>query len=131
MDIYGIAPLIQVFDMPAALHFYRDILGFKVTGSSGAGDDVDWIMMELNGAILMMNTTHEKAKRPPQADATRNFGHGDVTLYFDCHDLDIAYKHLTNSGVNLKQPFITIYNWRALHFRDPDNYQICLHHPLS
>jgi len=30
MDIHGIAPLLQVFDMPTSLHFYRDVLGFTV-----------------------------------------------------------------------------------------------------
>ena len=27
LDIHGIAPLLQVFDMPIAVRFYRDVLG--------------------------------------------------------------------------------------------------------
>lgn len=40
----GFAPLLQVFDMPTAIHFYRDILNFDVVQSSGEGDDVDWVV---------------------------------------------------------------------------------------
>ena len=30
IEIEGIAPLIFVFDMPASVHFYRDVLGFEL-----------------------------------------------------------------------------------------------------
>jgi catechol 2,3-dioxygenase-like lactoylglutathione lyase family enzyme len=39
MDIHGVAPLLQVFGMPTAIRFYRDVLGFTIWGSSEAGDD--------------------------------------------------------------------------------------------
>ena len=41
MDIHGVAPLLQVFDMPTSLRFYRDVLGFTVWGSSASGDNCD------------------------------------------------------------------------------------------
>ena len=28
MDVHGVAPLLQVFDMPTLLRFYRDLLRF-------------------------------------------------------------------------------------------------------
>lgn len=39
MDIHGVAPLLQVFDMPTAIRFYRDLLGFQVWGRSEPGDN--------------------------------------------------------------------------------------------
>ncbi|GGB18574.1 VOC family protein [Mucilaginibacter rubeus] len=48
-QIQGIAPLLQVFDMPVALGFYRDVLGFEIVQASGEGDDVDWVLLKLNG----------------------------------------------------------------------------------
>ncbi len=53
INIKGIAPLLQVFDMPASLNFYRDILGFEVIQSSGQGNDVDWVLLKLNDVDLM------------------------------------------------------------------------------
>ena len=34
MDVHGVAPLLQVFDMPTAIRFYRDVLGFTSLGQS-------------------------------------------------------------------------------------------------
>jgi catechol 2,3-dioxygenase-like lactoylglutathione lyase family enzyme len=42
IDIRGLAPLLQVFDMPTAIHFYREVLGFEVSASSEPGDDCNW-----------------------------------------------------------------------------------------
>jgi catechol 2,3-dioxygenase-like lactoylglutathione lyase family enzyme len=64
MDIHGIAPLLQVFDMPTAIHFYRDVLGFKVHATSQPGDDCNWAWLKLNGADLMLNTAYEAEQRP-------------------------------------------------------------------
>jgi glyoxylase I family protein len=60
----GMAPLLQVFDMPASLRFYRDMLGFVVVEFSGAADDVDWVLLSFNDISLMLNTTYEKHIRP-------------------------------------------------------------------
>ena len=39
VEIRGMAPLLQVFDMPASIAFYRDVLGFEVvTTSSPRGE---------------------------------------------------------------------------------------------
>ena len=34
IDVRGVCPLLQVYDMPTALKFYRDVLGFEVVGTS-------------------------------------------------------------------------------------------------
>jgi hypothetical protein len=36
--IFEVAPLLFIFDMPAALHFCRDVLGFEVVNTSGGAD---------------------------------------------------------------------------------------------
>lgn len=41
----GIAPLLQVFDMPTSLAFYRDALGFEVVGSNCDEPPVDWVLL--------------------------------------------------------------------------------------
>lgn len=35
--VKGMAPLLQVFDMPAAIAFYRDKSGFEVVNSNAPG----------------------------------------------------------------------------------------------
>jgi catechol 2,3-dioxygenase-like lactoylglutathione lyase family enzyme len=34
-------PLIEVFDMPTSVAFYRDVIGFEVVMQSSSGDNCD------------------------------------------------------------------------------------------
>ena len=104
MDIHGICPLLQVFDMPTAIRFYRDVLGFQVYETSQPGDNCNWAWLKLNGADLMLNTAYETDQRPAAADPARIVAHDDTCLFFGCKDLDTAYQHLLAHGVNLKPP---------------------------
>jgi catechol 2,3-dioxygenase-like lactoylglutathione lyase family enzyme len=45
MKVRGVCTLLQVFDMPASLRFYRDVLGFEIIRSSGPGDGADWVWL--------------------------------------------------------------------------------------
>lgn len=47
IEISGMTPLLQVFDMPRSLAFYRDVLGFEVVSDSGKGDDSSWVWLRL------------------------------------------------------------------------------------
>jgi glyoxylase I family protein len=131
IHVEGMAPYIEVFDMPVSLKFYREILGFKITGSSGEGDDVNWIMMQLNDVTLMLNTAYEKTNRPPTPDKMRTTGHADITFYFGCRDIDSLYTYLLEKGIELKKPKVTKYGWKAIYLTDPDGYKLCFHWPLS
>jgi uncharacterized glyoxalase superfamily protein PhnB len=129
--IRGIAPYIEVFDMPSSLHFYRDILGFGMKASSGEGDEVDWVLLEHDGYPFMMNTAYEREHRPGSPDPDRMRWHRDTAFYFSCTDLDALYNYLSGNGLAPKKPYITGYGWRALSLTDPDGYGLCFHHPLQ
>ena len=129
--IEGIAPLLQVFDMPASIRFYRDIMEFTVSESSGDGDDVDWVMLKLNGTMMMLNNAYEKSDRPDTPDQSRIKGHEDITLYFGYPDIDAFYDHLNEKGLSLKKPSVTSYGWKALLLKDPDNYNLVFHWPIN
>jgi glyoxylase I family protein len=129
LNLQGMAPYLQVYDMPVSLQFYRDVLGFTVTQSSGEGDDVDWVLLQLNEITLMLNTAYEKQNRPEAWDLDRWKGHKDVTLYFGCPDVDGTYTQLLQRGIELKKPVITGYGWKALNLSDPDGYRLCFHWP--
>ena len=131
MDIHGVAPLLQVFDMPTSIRFYRDVLGFEVWARSGPGDDGDWAGLRLNRAEVMLNTAYESDKRPASPDASRVASHDDTCLFFGCKDLDAAYQHLRAHGVSLKEPKVAPYGMRQLWFNDPDGYGICFQWPAT
>lgn len=97
-------PLIQVFSMPRALAFYRDILGFEVVSDSGNGDDSSWVWLRLNGADLMLNDQYEPGNVPPNPPAERVKWHNDTCLYFGCPDPDEAFEYLRSRGIELIPP---------------------------
>jgi len=131
MDIHGVAPLLQVFDMPTALHFYRDVLGFTVWARSEPGDNCNWAGLRLNSAEVMLNTAYEAAHRPPTPDPARIAGHSDTCLFFGCQDLDAAYRHLHAHGLNVNEPKVAPYGMKQLWFTDPDGYGLCFQHPST
>lgn len=131
MDIHGVTPLLQVYDMPAAIRFYRDVLGFEVWSTSRPGDDCDWAGLRLNGAEVMLNTAYESDQRPPAADPVRIAAHNDTCLFFGCEDLDGAYQQLCAHGLKLMEPKVAPYGMKQLWFSDPDGYGICFKWPAT
>jgi glyoxylase I family protein len=129
LDIRGLAPLPQVFDMSTSIHFYRDILGFEVVNTSGPGEDVGWVLLRLHGVELMLNTAYESDQRPPAPDPNRVLGHGDTGLYFGCPDVEQAYVQLRIKGLNVEEPVIRTYGMKQLNVTDPDGYNLCFQWP--
>jgi glyoxylase I family protein len=126
MEIRGLAPLLQVFDMPTSIAFYCDALGFQIVGSDGKpAPHNDWVLLELNGAQLMLNTAYEADRRPSAPDAARMAAHRDTCIYFGCPDVDAAYAYLRDKGVQLKPPKIAPYGMKQLYLLDPDGYNLC------
>jgi hypothetical protein len=57
----GLTPLVGVFDMPRALDFCRDVLGFEVVAAPPVVDTPEgrfshWMWLRLGAAELMLNT---------------------------------------------------------------------------
>jgi catechol 2,3-dioxygenase-like lactoylglutathione lyase family enzyme len=120
------APLLQVFDMPTSLAFYRDVLGFEVvTTSTPREEHFDWALLRLSGVELMLNTAYEEDARPSAPDRARVAAHDDTCLYFGCPDVDTAYTHLQACGIDVKEPKIAPYGMKQLYISDPDGYNLC------
>ena len=133
IDVRGLAPLLQVFDMPTSVAFYRDVLGFEVveTSERRGPDDFDWALLRRSGIDLMLNTAYEADDRPPEPVHARVASHDDVGLFFGCRDLDEAYAYLRAKGVSAEEPRVAPYGMRQLWLRDPDGYVVCLQWPAA
>jgi glyoxylase I family protein len=129
LAVKGLAPLLQVFDMRVAIRFYRDVLGFTLTGSSPAlssdPDHVNWCMLDLDGATLMLNTAYDPEDQPASPEPTRWSGHQDTCVYFGCPDVDAAYDYLISKGLKLDPPKVAHYGMKQLYLTDPDGYGLC------
>jgi catechol 2,3-dioxygenase-like lactoylglutathione lyase family enzyme len=133
IELQAVCPLLFVFDMPASLRFYRDVLEFEIIGSAppGAADDAfGWVWLRRGDAELMLNTAYDPdAVRPPHADVRRVDAHADTALFFGCPDPDAVYRHLRERGVEAHEPQITHYGMKQLHVRDPDGFALCFQCP--
>lgn len=131
IDFRGPCTLLQVFDMPTALRFYRDVLGLTVTSQSQPGDNFGWGWLKGKGVELMLNTAYDEGQRPPVPDAARVAAHGDTILYFGCEDLDAAYLHLRAHGLSVEPLKVAPYGMNQLYVTDPDGYGLCFQHPAT
>jgi glyoxylase I family protein len=131
IEVRGMSPLIQVFDMPASLAFYRDKLGFRVTGDSGQGDNSGWVMLQSGDATIMLNTACDDGERPPEPAPPRIDGHQDTCIYFSCPDVDAAYEHLLANNIAADPPMVAPYGMKQLYLRDPDNFNLCFQWPAE
>jgi glyoxylase I family protein len=93
LDLRGVTTLLQVYDMPASVRFYRDLLGFEIVSHSphrgGDPDRFHWCLLRLGGAEVMLNSAYEfDEERPVTPDPARVAAHGDTGLFIGCPDVD-------------------------------------------
>jgi catechol 2,3-dioxygenase-like lactoylglutathione lyase family enzyme len=130
LDVRGVTTLLQVYDMPTSVRFYRDVLGFEMVNYSpprGGGEDrFHWCWLRLGGADVMLNTAYEfdEERRVPP-DPARMAAHGDTGLFIGCPDVDAAYKELRGKGVEVTKPQVAPYGMKQMSLRDPDGYGLC------
>jgi glyoxylase I family protein len=135
LKLTGLTPLIQVYDMPKAIRFYCDALGFEVVSSSPEIDAPEgkyfhWAWLRFGNAELMLNTAYDAGERSEVRDAARWGGHADIILFIGCDDLEEAYAYLTSKGLEVALPAVAPYGMKQLHIRDPDGYELCFQTPV-
>src|SRR6202020_255446 len=97
-SLLGLTPLIGVFDMPRALAFYRDMLGFSVVSASPEVETAEgrfshWMWVQLGRAEVMLNTQYDSNERPMEAPEKRS---KDAVFYLHCSDVELAYRELSD-----------------------------------
>jgi catechol 2,3-dioxygenase-like lactoylglutathione lyase family enzyme len=130
LDVRGTTTLLGVYDMPASVRFYRDLLGFEIVSHSphrgGDADRFHWCWLRLGGADVMLSGAYEfDEERPIPPDEARIAAHQDTTLYFGCPDVDTAYEELRAKGLEVQKPTVAPYGMKQMYMHDPDGYGIC------
>jgi catechol 2,3-dioxygenase-like lactoylglutathione lyase family enzyme len=131
LQLRGLCPLLQIFDMPASLAFYRDVLGFEVVQTAPpakhvTGEEFGWVLLRRDGVELMLNTAYDPdAVRPPVPDPARVAAHDDTALFIGCADVDGAYRHFRAHGVAVDPPALAPYGMKQLYVKDPDGFSLC------
>ena len=132
LDVRGLAPLLQVFDMPTSIAFYRDVLGFEVIGTSRPGPPFDWALLKLNNVELMLNTAYEAptpVRRPPIPRASPA-----TPIPASTSAAPTSTRPIPTSAPRAstwKKPVVQHYGMKQLYVRDPDGYMLCFQWPAT
>jgi glyoxylase I family protein len=125
-SLLGLTPLIGVFDMPRALAFYRDMLGFSVVSASPEVETAEgrfshWMWLQFGRAEIMLNTQYDSNERPMEAPEKRS---KDAVFYLHCSDVELAYRELSDRGLKAERPKVAPYGLKVFSVEDPDGYTI-------
>lgn len=135
IEVRGMAPCVEAYDMPTSIRFYRDVLGFKVVHTSpnlGGEDRFHWVLLRLGDVELMLNSAYEcDDERPAVPDPERAAAHKDVCFFFGCPQVDAAYEDLRSKGLAVREPSVAPYGMKQLSLSDPDGYGLCFQWPVK
>ena len=129
IEIVRTTPLLSVFDMPTSLAFYRK-LGFAVTQDSGQGDKSGWVLLELDGGRIMLNTQFEDDSRPETCDASSFFRRIMTPVSILAAPMSMRPTNTYAKTASTREPpEIAPYGMKQLYVSDPDNYNLCFQWP--
>jgi catechol 2,3-dioxygenase-like lactoylglutathione lyase family enzyme len=126
-EIGGVSPFFIVRNVPAALAFYRDQLGFEIMFQGPADDDIFFGIVHRGRAMIMFKDVGvdplPNYKREPGArwDA-----------YFYVPDPDALAAEFASRGVEFSEPLKNNHdNLRGFELKDADGYVLFFGRPNS
>jgi uncharacterized glyoxalase superfamily protein PhnB len=100
-DIGGIAPFFIVRNVPAALSFYRDRLGFEVTFQGPEPDDIFFAIVQRGAAMIMLKDVGVDPLPNAMRDG-KGWARWDAYVYVP--DPDALAAEFASRGVEFSRP---------------------------
>lgn len=128
--ITGIAPLFIVRDVPAALVFYRDQLGFDITFQGPEPDDIFFGIVQRGAAMIMLKAVGVD----PVPNYTRDIKQGIARwdAYFHVPDPDSLAAEFAARNVEFWTPLgDNDDGLRGFELKDADGYMLYFGRPRS
>lgn len=127
-NISGIAPFFIVRNVPAALSFYRDRLGFDVTFEGPAPDDIFFGIVERGGAMIMLKDVGIEPLPNYKRDIGKGWARWDA--YLNVPDPDALAAEFSSRSVEFSQPLKDDEDGlRGFEIRDSDGYVLFFGRP--
>ena len=126
-EITGIIPFFIVSDVPAALAFYRDRLGFEITFMGPEPNDIFFGMVRRGAAAMMFKDVGVE----PLPNCKREGG-ARWDAFIDVPDPDALAAEFTSRNVEFSQPLKNDDDGlRGFEIKDADGYVLFFGRPLS
>jgi catechol 2,3-dioxygenase-like lactoylglutathione lyase family enzyme len=129
-EISGIAPFFIVKNVPIALAFYRDRLGFDITFQGPEPDDIFFGIVQRGAAMIMF----KHIGVDPVPNYTRDVGKGDARwdAYLYVPDPDALAAEFTSRDVEFFEPLKDTHDGlRGFEVKDADGYLLFFGRPRS
>jgi catechol 2,3-dioxygenase-like lactoylglutathione lyase family enzyme len=109
--------MVYVRELAPALHFYADLLGFKVIEQYPQA--YARLRSPRSETTLALHIVEPGKALPPA---------GGVRLYFETRDLDKLCANLETAGVRFTQPpKLMPWGWKHAYLDDPDGHEVSLY----
>ena len=129
-EIGGVSPLLIVRNVPAALAFYRDKLGFEVTFEGPEPGDIFFGIVKRDRAMIMFKAVDVE----PVPNYTRDIGHGIAAwdAYIYVPDPDRLAAEFASRDVRFFKPLQDNHdNLRGFEIEDADGYILFFGRPCD
>lgn len=129
-DISGIAPFFIVNDVPAALAFYRDRLGFEVTFQGPEPNDIFFGIVRRGAALIMLKAVGVDPAPNYTRDVKKGVARWDA--YLSVPDPDALATEFSSRRVEFSEPLKdTDDGLRGFELKDADGYVLFFGRPRS
>lgn len=102
MSGWGVIPSLRVTDMPAALRFYTDVLGFDV--ERGGPEDSNCALKYGDGRIMLETAADHYGDEYNAAIRERLGGPSPHALYIEAEELDALHERVTDAHAPIVDP---------------------------
>jgi catechol 2,3-dioxygenase-like lactoylglutathione lyase family enzyme len=113
-------PFFMVEDIQKSVRFYVDGLGFEITHRWQPEGSLQWCMMRLGDAAVMLQEYWRDGHRSGRPEG--KLGQG-VSICFVCEDALAIYREIKSRGIEPQRPFVGNAMW-VVSLTDPDGYRL-------
>ncbi len=125
-------------NVPAAVKFYTDVLGFALKTAWPSEGDPMWASLELEGQTIMLGAHMEQPSGPATKFLTelnedwKKAPGGGVLVYLRVDDVDSYYEEVVEKGARPAcKPKDEFYGLRNFLIQDLDGYRLAFYAPLQ
>jgi len=127
-EISSIAPFFIVSDVPSALSFYRDRLGFEITFQGPAPDDIFFGIVRRGGAMIMLKAVGVDPLPNYKRDVKKGVARWDAYLYVP--DPDALAAEFASRNIEFSEPLKDTHDGlRGFELKDADGYVLFFGRP--
>jgi catechol 2,3-dioxygenase-like lactoylglutathione lyase family enzyme len=128
-EINGIAPFFIVRNVPAAMAFYRDRLGFDITFQGPSEDDIFFGIVQRGAAMIMLKDVGVEPAPNYTRDINKGIARWDAYLYVP--DPDALAAEFASRDVEFSRPIADDDDGlRGFEVKDADGYVLFFGRPV-